>query len=385
MAIYGGFALPSALAENTPVYKLTRTAFSQTDAELLATIDSPADGAIAIIDTVVSGKTYGKTSFMYSDTEGDWVALVGNVDAEKVILRGDITLAGNYSQVGNLTKTQTGTATFATDGMSVANALKEILSKREQPTITANPSIGNVTISPTGAVEAGTVVNNVTGSKVTFDDGSYTYEATTGVAVTAREVDRVTVPATYNADVSVSDDGSFTDAPALTIGDQGGDNVVSNLKYTETVTYSDGNVAKDNLGDTSNPAIKITGSSVSKTSAAITPFRKYFYGTLTTQKDAFTSDDIRALTGSTGPASNGKTFSITIPDGTKQVVIAYPATYKDLTQVKDTGAFGTDIVGSFVKSVVSVKGANGYTGIDYKVYVYSPATALGANKYDVKI
>ena len=242
-----------------------------------------------------------------------------------------------------------------------------------------------MTISPTGAVEAGTVVNNVTGSKVTFDDGSYTYEATTGVAVTAREVDRVTVPATYNADVSVSDDGSFTDAPALTIGDQGGDNVVSSLKYTETVTYSDGNVAKDNLGDASNPAIKITGSSVSKTSAAITPFRKYFYGTLTTQKDAFTSDDVRALTGSTGPASNGKTFSITIPDGTKQVVIAYPATYKDLAQVKDTGAFGTDIVGSFVKSVVSVKGANNYTGIDYKVYVYSPATALGANKYDVKI
>ena len=385
MAIYGGFTLPSALPENVPVYSLTRTVFSQTDAELLATIDSPIDGAIAIIDTVVSGKTYGKTSFMYSDTEGDWVALVGNVDAEKVILRGDITLAGNYSQVGNLTKTQTGTATFATDGMSVANALKEILSKREQPTITANPSIGNVTISPTGAVEAGTVVNNVTGSKVTFDDGSYTYEATTGVAVTAREVDRVTVPATYNADVSVSDDGSFTDAPALTIGDQGGDNVVSSLKYTETVTYSDGNVAKDNLGDTSDPAVKITGSSVSKTSAAITPFRKYFYGTLTTQKDAFTSDDIRALTGSTGPASNGKTFSITIPDGTKQVVIAYPATYKDLAQVKDTGAFGTDIVGSFVKSVVSVKGANGYTGIDYKVYVYSPATALGANKYDVKI
>ena len=38
-----------------------------------------------------------------------------------------------------------------------------------------------------------------------------------------------------------------------------------------------------------------------------------------------------------------------------------------------------------VKAVVSVKGANGYTGIDYKVYVYSPATALGSNKYDVKI
>lgn len=385
MAIYGAFALPSAIAETTPVYKLTRTVFSQTDDELLALVDSPVDGSIAIIDTVVDGTTYGKTSFMYSETEGDWVALVGNVDADKVILRGNITLAGNYSQVGNLTKSQTGTATFNTDGKSVADALVEILSKREQPSITAEPSLGNVTISPTGVVEAGTIVTSVTGSSVTFEDGAYTYEATTGVAVTAREVTRVTVPAASGGTVTVADDGSFTDAVNLTIGDQGGDGVVSSLKYTEKVTYSAGNVAKDNLGDPSDPVVQIAASSVSKTSAAITPFRKYFYGTLTAQKEAFTSADIRALTGSTSAASNGKTFSITIPDGTRQVIIAYPATLQDLTSVADTGAFGTDIKEQFVKSIISVEGANGYTGIDYKVYVYSPATALGANTYNVKI
>ena len=389
MAIYGGFTLPSALPENVPVYSLTRTVFSQTDAELLATIDSPIDGAIAIIDTVVDGKTYGKTSFMYSDTNGDWVALVGNVDADKVILRGDITLAGNYTQVGNLTKTQTGTATFSTDGISVAAALKGILSKRVQPSITANPSVGNVTISPSGAVEAGTIIASVTGSKVTFDDGAYTYEAATGVTVTGRTVTRVTSPAASGGDVTVADDGSFTDTGAdgtgFQIGDQGGEGVLSNLKYTETVSYSAGNVAKDNLGDASNPVVKISAGSVSKTSAAITPFRKYFYGYGSTQTVTIDSDVIRSLTNSTGAASNGTTFTINITDGTKEVIIAYPGSLRDITSIEDKNAFGTDIKGSFTKSTVQVEGANGYTAIDYKVYVYHPDVALGANTLTVKI
>lgn len=389
MAIYGGFSLPSALAENTPVYKLTRTIFTQTDEDLLATIDSPIDGAIAIIDTVVDSKSYGKVSFMYSAQENDWVALVGNVDADKVILRGDITLAGNYTQVGNLTKTQTGTATFATDGMSVAAALKEMLSKRVQPTITANPSVGNVTISPSGAVEAGTIIASVTGSKVTFDDGAYTYEAATGVTVTGRTVTRVTSPAASGGDVTVADDGSFTDTGAdgtgFQIGDQGGEGVLSNLKYTETVSYSAGNVAKDNLGDASNPVVKISAGSVSKTSAAITPFRKYFYGYGSTQTVTIDSDVIRSLTNSTGAASNGTTFTINITDGTKEVIIAYPGSLRDITSIEDKNAFGTDIKGSFTKSTVQVEGANGYTAIDYKVYVYHPDVALGANTLTVKI
>ena len=75
MAIYGGFSLPAALAENTPVYKLTRTAADQTDATLLATVTSPADGAIAIITTTIDGKTYGQVSFMYSEEQGDWLAM----------------------------------------------------------------------------------------------------------------------------------------------------------------------------------------------------------------------------------------------------------------------------------------------------------------------
>lgn len=384
MAIYGGFTLPAAIAENTPVYKLTRTAADQTDATLLATITSPVDGAIAIISTVIDEKTYGQVSFMYSEEQGDWVALVGNVDADKVILRGDITLAGNYTQVGNLTKSQTGTGTFATDGKSVAAALTEMLSKREQPKITANPSAGNLNISPTGSVEAGTKFTSISAGAVSFEDGAYTYEATTGVTVTGRSAARVFTPASTAA-ITVADNGSFTDTFNGQIGDMGGDDVYSNIKYTETITYSDGNVAKDNLKDTSNPPIQIKAGSITKTSGELKPYRKYFYTATTTVSDSFDSAAIRLMTGSSSAAAAGTKFNITIPAGCKQVVIAYPATVRDINAIADSGAFGTDIKGSFVKQTVEVEGANGYTAIEYKVYVYTPAAALGANTYNVTI
>lgn len=385
MAIYGGFTLPAAIAENTPVYKLTRTAADVTDATLLATVSDPVDGAIAIITTEIDGNTYGQVSFMYSEEQGDWVALVGNVDADHVILRGDITLAGNYSQVGNLTKSQTGTGTWATDGMTVSAALTEILSKREQPKITANPSAGNLTINHSGSVEAGTKYDSITASAVTFEDGAYTYESTTGVTVTGRTAARVSTP-TSTASITVADNGSFTDTFTCIVGDQGGDDVYSSVKYTETISYSDGNVAKDNLGAASNPAIQIKAGSVTKTSAELKPFRKYFYGATTTKVSAFDSDYIRTtLTNSTAAAAAGTKFSLSIPEGAKQVVIAYPATLRDLNSVLDTGAFGTDIVGSFECSRVNVEGANGYTAIEYKVWVYTPDAALGANTYTVTI
>ena len=384
MAIYGGFSLPAAIAENTPVYKLTRTAADQTDATLLATVTSPADGAIAIITTTIDGKTYGQVSFMYSEEQGDWVALVGNVDADHVILRGDITLAGNYTQVGNLTKSQTGTGTFKTDGKSVATALTEMLSKREQPKITANPSAGNLVIAPTGMVEAGTKYTSISGGKVSFEDGSYTYESSTGANVTSRTAARVSTPAS-TATITVADDGSFTDTFACQIGDRGGDGVYSSIKYTETINYSDGNVAKDNLGATSSPAVQIKAGAVTKTSGELKPFRKYFYSATTTAAASFDSAAIRAMTGSSSAAAAGTKFNIAIPAGCKQVVIAYPATVRDINSVADSGAFGTDIKGSFEKSSVMVEGANGYTAIEYKVYVYTPAAALGANTYNVTI
>ena len=164
--------------------------------------------------------------------------MTGSVDADKVILRENITLAGGYTQVGNLTKAQNGTATFQTKGKSVMDALTEIFSKRLQPSITAQPSIGAFTLTGAGAVEAGTKVAAAAYSGTTLNAGSYQYGPATGVTATNWKVERITNAATTQvttADAASLTAGSDNNGGAgFIIGDAGGENAVSSLKYRVT-------------------------------------------------------------------------------------------------------------------------------------------------------
>ena len=74
------------------------------------------------------------------------------------ILRENITLAGGYTQVGNLTKSQNGTATFQTKGKPVADILTEISASVFSPPSLAQPSVTGFALNGAKAVEAGTQV-----------------------------------------------------------------------------------------------------------------------------------------------------------------------------------------------------------------------------------
>lgn len=163
-------------------------------------------GDVFVVTTTVGNSTYEKSAYFYNGKA--WVAMTGNVDADKVILRENITLAGGYTQVGNLTKSQNGTATFATKGKSVMDALTEIFSKRLQPSITAQPSIGTFTLTGAGAVEAGTKVAAAAYSGATLNAGSYQYGPATGVTATNWKVERITNAATTQ--VTTADAASLT-------------------------------------------------------------------------------------------------------------------------------------------------------------------------------
>ena len=83
---------------------------------------------------------------------------------------------------------------------------------------------------------------------------------------------------------------------------------------------------------------------------------------------------------------NGNTFTVTIPVGAQRVIIAYPATLRDVTSIKDVNGLNADITSAFSKTTVSVEGAAGYTAIEYKVYTQDFATANDtANTYSVTI
>ena len=82
---------------------------------------TPKKGDVFVVTTIVSEVTYEQSAYRYTGT--DWVAMTGAVDASKVMLREDIVLAGNYTQVGNITKSANGTATLPAKGKSVAAVL----------------------------------------------------------------------------------------------------------------------------------------------------------------------------------------------------------------------------------------------------------------------
>lgn len=334
-------------------------------------------GDVFVVTTTVGNSTYEKSAYFYDGKA--WVAMTGNVDADKVILRENITLAGGYTQVGNLTKSQNGTATFSTKGKSVMDALTEIFSKRLQPSITAQPSIGTFTLTGAGAVEAGTKVAAAAYSGATLNAGSYQYGPATGVTATNWKVERITNAATKQ--VTTADAASLTagsdnnGGSGFIIGDAGGDNAVSSLKYRVTATHGAGVTAKDNLGAASSPVVAIAAGSKTKDTAAYTPFRNVFYGA-STGKPALDSAAIRAL-GKTGKAYAAGVLTINVPVGAQRVAIACIATAKGVTKVINETAMNADVTSTFTKSTVSVEGANGYAAKDYNVWVFEPAVAYG--------
>ena len=323
-------------------------------------------GDFAIVSHDIDGAHKSYTAYVY-DGES-WKAMDGNYDASNVYFGDNITMAGSYSQIGNLTKTQNGIATFAVKGKSVAEAFTEIFSKRLQPGTPTQPSV-SLTFNQAKAYEVGTTVTP--SWSATLSTGSYTYGPATGITATAWEISDTA------GNTATTASGSFD---AITVADG------TNYKITAKATHGAGAVANDNLGSPSSPEVKIAAGSKSKTSGAITGYRNTFYGTKTT-KDALDSAAIRSLTTKSDKAlANGNSFTIAIPVGAVRVVFAYPATLRDVSSVKDVNGLNAEIKSAFAKSTIAVEGANGATAIDYKVYTTDFAEPVAkANSYTITI
>ena len=361
------------------VYGGTKTDLETADTDIITNYfgqedaPTPKEGDVFVVTTLVDGVTYEMSSYWY-DGE-NWVAITGNVDASKVIMRDNITMAGNYTQVGNKTKDQNGTAEFSTKGMSVAAILTDIFSKRLQPTITAQPSISGFALSGAKAVEAGTKLDSAAYSAGTLNAGSYQYGPETGVVASNWVVQRITDQGTeqiVSVDAASLDAGSDNNGGAgFTIGDVGGEGVVSSLKYKTIATHGAGVTAKDNLGSDSEPPVSIAGGTKEKTTSAYTSYRNYFYGA-TEEKPALDSAYIRGLTKSNKAYASG-TVTINVPAGAQRVVIACIATRTGVTKIINETAMNADVTSTFDKSTVAVEGVNGYTAQDYNVWVFEPA------------
>lgn len=315
---------------------------------------------ISLDETKVAG-------YVYTD-DCEWVSFSGNVYADNVIFTDDILCAGNYSQVGNITKTASGTETIESKGKSLADVMEMIFTKELQPTM-VNPS-AKITIN-SGAVEVGKAV--IPSYTVTFNEGSYSYDNTTGVKIESVLVEDV------DGNMSVSPSDTF---PGIYVVDN------TNYYVNLTLKHSYGNIAKTNLGKDSKPVVKIAAGTIKTKSASITGYRPYFYGILATSStdEPLDTTVIRSLING-GNYNGSKKFTISVNDQpAKRIVVAIPSTStrSGLTKVEKTDGLVTDITSTYkVVANVQVEDFAGSNPIDYKIWVYEPAVIDGREVHDI--
>ena len=348
-----------ALTNN--VYEVTSDSL---DIDALTADLNPNPGDVLIVTSTANNI---KSAYAYD--ESGWIACDGNVSADKVILKDNITMAGEYTQVGNLTKNKNGIKTFETAGKSVSAAFLEIFSKRLQPGNPTNPAV-TLTFNEAKAYEVGTKVTPTYSASLSA--GSYTYGPDTGITATAWDIDATNKGAAVASKTTAS--GSFDE---ITV------ELDTSYKIKATATHGAGAVAKDNLGDPSNPVKQIAAGSKSKDAGSITGFRSIFYGwksgsSALANPEAITSAQVRAL-GNAATTTKVTSFSC---DKMKQMFFAFPAdTIKNVMVANATNGAPQTV---YKKTGVMVEGANGYQAIAYDVfYVDNAAADGGANNYNI--
>ena len=293
--------------------------------------------------------------------EAAGLVTIDQVTPDKVIFPNG---ASTTYPIGKVTLTN-GSGTLVEPGGTLQDFFNKFVDEKN-PT-TTDPSV-SLTFSQAKAYEVGTKVTpNYSAS---LNPGSYTYGPATGITAKAWSISDT---AGHSATTASGSFAQFQVTDGIS------------YKITAKATYDAGAVPVTNTG---NPytAGQIAAGSKSATSGAVTGYRNTFYGTLTAKSD-ITSDIVRGLASKSGKTLvNGNSFTVTIPVGALRVVIAYPATLRDVTSIKDVNGMNAEISSSFTKQTVAVEGANDYTAKDYKVYTMDFASANDtANKYTVTI
>lgn len=352
-------AIKSIINNNRDKVSVLTLTEGKTDADMLATIATPVQGDMAVIENAfVEGKT-SRTAYFYDGI--NWAAFDGNYSADNVYFDEDITYTVGF---GTLAKPAS-SAKFAATGKNVTEVFKTLMATEQKPSKT-EPAVSFSAENGFGTFEIGTK-RNLTYT-VALSTGSYTYGPATGITAQSWSVSCTGV-----ADKLTTATGSFENVVAESAA----------KKITATATYGDGAVPVTNLGN-AYPVGKIVGGSKSKDSNTLVGVRYMFWGPVTSDIE-LNSANIRGLKNSKATGT-GELATFGAGAGAKKVIIAVPAGRK-IAKVLMPSALNADVTALFVKqgTQVNVEGASGYTAAKYDVYVYQPASIDAGETYAVTI
>lgn len=345
-----------------------------------------AGGDIAVVkETFAPGKVQ-HTAYVYDEVAATWKAMDGNYRADNVFVAEDLTLAGNFSSVGNYNKGDTIAA-----GTSLQDVLSSMLQQELYPTANDKP---NASINASGGSgEVGSSYTLPTATLTIDDVGSYEYgDKATGITFA---IGNVTLSQGSN---SKSNDAVMSKGSTLKL--QATDTATlytdSSKSYTfkGTASYPAGKIPVTNLG---NPyeAAKIPAGSVSISDKTVT-FSGYRYafagGTTAATLDSAT---VRAMTAKKSSKASMDTeaeaLEFTAAQGTTKVFFAYPASWTGTPYFEMFGlawAENTDIV---AKDNIQVADARGTVdgalqgAVAYKVYCWELDTPLQAESTKFRV
>lgn len=409
----------------------------------------PEKGNVYIYDPDDAEKTNGGniadcTAYYYDGTK--WVAFTGNVNAENVWFNQDFILAGNYTQVGNITKDLNGTGTFSSNKKNLKQVLESVFTKELYPqnitgptytfsTSVTAPSIvikkasATSNLSSRTSLEVGTqlslskLVQNSSSSSEQITVSGLTYGYKLGDQVNdGTEYKRTATPTSsgiYELTLSTSGLVTSTGETPSFISSTNSQNLLEisgssdlyisdgtntltvkeiGLTYTpegftETTIYpvsNLGNTYKLQASDQNAYSISVSqAQGNSKTpentkTFTLTGYYPIFWGTSSVVIEIFSSDLLKNLTHLTA-----KPEKISTPANTIQIIVAIPYT--------DTGAPATSF-----KSIVAGNGSgftdsnkmktatdilvnfNGNISHKYKVlYAYAAQATSNANSYTI--
>ena len=322
----------------------------------MAYTNSPklALGAKEDIQTAITEETIGPGALVITDNnEMAFVRDDKTVDFLKETVGEDIQVNG--VNIGNLTDGKT-----ISRDLTLAQFIKQMVQKAIPASYT-QPSVSLVNNGgqAAGNVEAGSSVNIKLRANFTKNDaGDLT---ALGIKKGAEQV------ATGS-----SSPVDYSSTEALVVGDE-------TVTFTATATYGEGEIKNNNLGEPS-PDGHITAGSKNSSGYSITGRRNAFYGTGVGATPELNSANIRSLTNKKLSPANGNTITINVAAGQQYVIIAYPATLRDITQIKYEETNDIGALSKFTKTQVQVADARGGENglMDYKVYSYGMAVPAPA-------
>lgn len=339
-----------------------------------------SSGDIAVVKETFAPDKIQYTAYVYDGDAATWKAMDGNYSADNVYTAKDLTLAGNFTTIGNYEKGDVIAA-----GTSLQDVLSGMLQQELYPTANDKPS---ASISASGGSgEVGSSYTLPTATLTITDVGSYEYgDKETGITFAIGDV-------TLNqGSNSKTNDAIMTKGSTLKLQATDTETLYTDAakSYTFTATASYEQSPKIPVTNLGNPyeAARIPAGSVSIADKTVT-FSGYRYafagGTTAATLDSAVVRSMSAKKSSKASMdSQSEALEFTVAAGATKVFFAYPATWTGTPYFEMFGlawAENTDIV---EKGNIKVADARGTINdvlqgaVDYKLYCWELDTPLQA-------